>query len=80
MLSQILDGSEGGVFPVNDDYRQFGFWKNPKLSADQSLATGSVYAAASLNLNSGSILYIENREIITRSTDQGENIYLVLEF
>jgi hypothetical protein len=80
MISQNFDADEDGVFPVNDDYRQFGLWNNPLLVDGTTPADGTAYVAASLDLNSGSIQYVENRKLITRDSEQAENIYLVLEF
>ena len=79
MLHCKLNNSEGGVLPTNDDYRQVGVWLNPKLSGG-SAATGTVYAAGSLNLNSGRVLYVENRTPIVRGPTQAEDIRIVIQF
>lgn len=84
MLAQILDKDESGIFPINDDYRQFGLLANPRLVSDNSLATAAVYSLndtnSDIDLTTGSLLYVDNRRIITRSAEQAENFQLVLTF
>jgi hypothetical protein len=79
MVQTKFDASEGGVLPTNDDYRQVGFLVNPKLSGG-SAATGSVYAAASIDTLSGRMLYVENRTPVVRSPSQSETIKVVIQF
>ena len=38
------------------------------------------YASSELKKNSGNIIYVENRKAVNRSTDQIEDIKLVIEF
>jgi len=45
-----------------------------------SLGTISANATATVAQNSGEILYVDNRNVISRSTDQVESLYIVLEF
>ena len=84
MISQTLDKDESGVFPVNDDYRQFGLWKNPKLTSTGNAATGSTYTVndsnSDINEATGSILYVDNRKAIARSSEQAESFKLVMTF
>lgn len=43
MIKATVDGSETSVLSVLNDYRQVGLVRNPTLSADGSLATGTSY-------------------------------------
>jgi len=83
MLSQSLDGDESSVFPVDDDYRQYGLWKNPRL-LNGNIANATTYTVnesdSDINIETGSLLYVENRRVITRSGDQSENFQLILAF
>ena len=84
MISQSFDGDESSVFPVNDDYRQYGIWKNPELISNGNIATGTTYLVddsnTDIDINTGSVLYIDNRKVITRAADQAENFQLILSF
>jgi len=84
MISQILNKDESGVFPVNDDYRQFGLLLNPRLLSNNAIATGSAYIVNDSNSNidpyTGQILYIDNRKAIARSSEQSESFKLILAF
>jgi hypothetical protein len=75
-----LETSDG--FPENDDFRQIGLLRNPELSGGGTKAQASVYADAanSLELDSGQLIYLENRRAITRASDQIEDLKLVVEF
>lgn len=83
MISQTLDKDESGTFPTDDDYRQFGLWLNPELLASGN-ATGTLYSVNDSNTlidqATGSILSIDNRKIITRSSEQAEKFQLILTF
>ena len=82
MVSQSLDKSESGVFPTDIAYRQYGLLLNPRLISDNTLATGNVYSLndsnASVDHNSGSLLYVNNRQSMSRSADQAEAFKIIL--
>ena len=40
----------------------------------------SGYSSSELESDSGDVMYVENRAIITRATDQTENVKLIIEF
>lgn len=84
MFSRTFSGSESGVLPIDDDFRQIVLWLNPRLISDGELATGSVYSVndsnSDIDSGSGKILYIENRRAISRAADQAEDIKFILKF
>ena len=84
MITAVLDKDESGTFPVNDDYRTFGLWLNPKLLSTGALATATRYSVndsnSDINEKSGSILYVDNRSPITRSPEQLESFKLIMSF
>jgi hypothetical protein len=45
-------------------------------------AIGTLFSTANATVQpkSGEIMYVDNRNVITRATDQVEDIYVVLEF
>jgi hypothetical protein len=79
-----LETSDG--FPDNDDFRQIGLLRNPELDAAANgvgvKAQSAVYpdATASLEEDTGQLIYLENRRAITRAPDQIEDLKLVVEF
>lgn len=83
MISQKIDKDESGIFPTDDDYRQFGLWLNPK-DTNGNLATATTYSVnesnSTIDENTGSILYIDNRRVVTRSSEQSESFKLVTSF
>lgn len=83
MMTVRWDGSEDGIVPSDIDYRQIGLWANP-LDAEGNPVTGNVlYILDSNNevdVNTGRIIYIENRTAITRAADQVEQISIILEY
>lgn len=79
MAAISFTGTESNTFPVNDDFRQVGVLFDPELSGGGA-GTASVYAASSIDTNSGRLMYIENRASITRSATQEEDIKIVIEF
>ena len=40
----------------------------------------SGYSSSELDVDSGDVMYIENENVITRATDQTENVKLIIEF
>jgi len=84
MIVQSLDQDESGTFPINDDYRQLGLWLNPRLTSNDSVASGSIYSVNDSNSDidetTGKILLIDNRSAITRSSEQSETAKYVLQF
>lgn len=59
-----------------------GFLLGEKITGNTSLATGIVSSTRlpEVKENTGKVLYVENRKKITRSSDQAENIHIVIEF
>lgn len=59
-----------------------GFYLGEKLTGTVSGATGIVSNITSpeVSINSGKVLYVENRKAISRNPDQAENIHVVIEF
>jgi hypothetical protein len=53
-----------------------------KLTGSVSGATGIVsnITLPEVSINSGKVLYVENRKAISRNSDQAENIHIVIEF
>lgn len=84
MIEQTLDKDESGLFPINDDYRQFGLWENPLLISTGLGANGATYSVNDTNTDidstSGTIQYIDNRKAIARSSEQAESFKLVMSF
>lgn len=83
-FSATFENDENGLFPIDDDFRQVGIWKNPKLIADGSTSTGTSYSlndsGSEIDINSGRILFIENRKPLSRSSDQTETFRLIIKF
>jgi len=80
MLNTRLIGFEGGIVPINDDFRKVHLIVDPKLAADDTIATASVILGSDLKVGSGSIIYSEFRAPINRAADSTEDIKLVVEF
>jgi hypothetical protein len=59
-----------------------GFYLGEQLTGTVSGATGIVSNITSpeVSINSGKVLYVENRKAISRNPDQAENIHVVIEF
>lgn len=79
MCNVKLDGTEGGDFPVKDDFRKIGLLLNPK-TGNGNPATALTYTHSEIDDNSGEVIYIEYRTPIIRADDQTEDIKLVAEF
>ena len=69
-----------GIIPTNITYRKTGIIINPFESDGITPATASEYLAANLDPYTGQLLYTENRRPIVRSSDQEEEIRLVVQF
>ena len=84
MILQTLEEDESGAFPTNDDYRQTGLIINPKQLSDGSAVTATVSSVndsnSNVDANTGRILYLDNREAITRSASQTETFRIILDF
>lgn len=82
MVSEKLDGNEDGVFPVDDDFRQIGILKDPKL-LNASPATAVAYrlntTASTVDPLSGNLFYVENSRSTNRNIDQSELYQVVIE-
>jgi len=75
-----LEGTEGGDFPVNDDYRQLGILKDPLLDSDGSAATDTTYTGAEIRAGSGDVVWLENIIANNRLDGQNEDIKFILSF
>jgi hypothetical protein len=82
MMTVRWDETEGGILPSGLQYRQIGLWVNPLLP-DGDPATSNVLffdSDTDIDRNSGRIIYIENRTVIERVSDQVEQISIILKF
>jgi|TARA_B110000467_G_scaffold31927_1_gene28838 hypothetical protein len=79
MCNVKLDGTEGGDFPISDDFRKIGLILNP-TTGNGNPATALTYTHSEIDDNSGEVIYIEYRTPIIRAADQTEDIKLVAEF
>lgn len=84
MITASLENTEGGVFPIGDDFRKVGLVINPLLSGS-SPATATVYDASAttsgqIDQLAGRIIYEENRSPIVRAVDQIETVKVVITF
>lgn len=71
--------------PGNRGFRQISVIVNPLLkkaipSAPEVKATGQYYTKEQLELDSGQMIYMENRQPIIRSPDQTEEVSIIFEF
>ena len=69
--SNLVTGGTSGVTATPDTTATASFF-------GVEFTTG--YAQPEIKKNSGSIIYVENRKAVNRSTDQTEDIKLVVEF
>jgi hypothetical protein len=70
------------ITPENLYYGNVNFIAGEILRGNTSLATGNISSiiAPEIQHNTGKVLYVENRNKITRQADQAENIHIVIEF
>lgn len=84
MVVQSFNGSESSVLSTTTSFRQIGLVVDPTLISTALVANGSVYTVnqggSDIDKNSGFILYYENREVISRSSNQSETFKLILSF
>lgn len=102
MVSAKVSGLEGGAIANGRQYRQVGFWVDPRLTstdqkfnlrdygsnnAMQILASGrtpsvtiSDLSSKTIERYSGEIIYLENRQPVTKSLEQDEIYRLVIRF
>jgi len=66
------------IAPTDTTYRQLGILLNPK-DADGELLTGVEYLGAAV-IDQGEVLYIDNREAVTRDASQSEKVEIILNF
>jgi hypothetical protein len=68
--------------PENLYFGNVNFTVGEILRGNTSLATGNISSIVSPEIqhNTGKVLYVENRNKITRQADQAENIHIVIEF
>lgn len=66
---------------VKANYTAFSAGETVKIGSSViGILTGSPFGNATVALKSGEIIYVDNRNVITRASDQVEDIYIVLEF
>lgn len=70
---------EGTAIPYTTVFRQVGILVDP-MNSSGALLTNEVYGAADFNINSGNLVYIENRKPIPRDESQSETLKLILVF
>jgi hypothetical protein len=70
------------ITPENLYYGNVNFTVGEILRGNTSLATGNISSIVvpEIQHNTGKVLYVENRNKITRQSDQAENIHIVIEF
>jgi hypothetical protein len=88
LLNAGLSGS--GLLPAGLEYRQVAFVKNPRDNATANRATFSigiqpntVVPAGGTNkfvINTGDLIYIENKSPVFRQVDQTEQVKVMMEF
>ena len=71
--ANVVSGATSGVSGTPDTLHQ-------ELVLFFGIAFTTGYANPEIKKNSGSIIYVENRKAVNRSTDQTEDIKLVVEF
>jgi len=83
--ANVITGNTIIKYIVPIDYKlnqNAGFLLGETITGNTSLATGIVSSIIlpEVKENTGKVLYVENRKKITRSSDQAENIHIVIEF
>ena len=73
-LNTITGGTSGATGTTS------GSTETITLANNNTVTMTSGYANPELQPDSGNIIYIENRKPISRSTDQTEDIKLIIEF
>lgn len=61
------------------EFRQVGLIEAPRDTAG-TLISGDTYAASEFDINSGNLIYLENRKVIKRETGQSELLQVLLCF
>ena len=85
MINVRLVGTEAGIFETGDDFRKVILLANPLQESNGAVATAvrygpTVASTSGLKHDTGTMIYIEYRVPINRSSDQTEDIKLVVEF
>jgi hypothetical protein len=83
--ANVITGNTIIKYIVPIDYKlnqNARFLLGETITGNTSLATGIVSSIIlpEVKENTGKVLYVENRKKITRSSDQAENIHIVIEF
>jgi hypothetical protein len=79
MIKIFLSTTDSGI-PENDDFRRLFLVDTPRDSAGAK-AVNSVYNLADLSVSrTGNIIFIENKQPVLRSSDQQEDIRLILQY
>lgn len=65
--------------PYDTEFRQVGLIEAPR-DAEGTLISGDTYAASEFDINSGNLIYLENRKVIKRETGQSEMLQVLLCF
>ena len=85
MINVRLVGTEAGIFETGDDFRKVILLANPLQESNGAVATAvrygpTVASTSGLKHDTGTMIYVEYRMPINRSSDQTEDIKLVVEF
>jgi hypothetical protein len=70
------------ITPINYRAGNINFRLNEIVRGNTSLAVGTIIDITypEVKLNSGKVMYVDNRKKISRNPDQAENIHIVIEF
>jgi hypothetical protein len=70
------------ITPINYRAGNINFRLNETVRGNTSLAVGTIIDITypEVKLNSGKMMYVDNRKKISRNPDQAENIHIVIEF
>lgn len=84
MVYGTFEYDEDGYLPTDISYHQICLWLNP-LSVSGTAISSTIYRTDGgsndiVDKNSGRIIYIENREEISRASDQTEKYRVILKF
>lgn len=79
MMAVATLEDEGDSIPYGISFRQVGLLWNPKDS-DGSLIAGDSYSKNNFDINSGQLLYLENKRPIIREPEQSETLKVIIAF
>jgi len=76
---KLVDNAGGGL-PDNLAYRQLAIIRNPLDNGGVNPATGTTVLPAGLTDYTGQMLYLENKQAITRNPGQSEELKVIVSF